>query len=113
MADIFHGEAFKQTGAPASAAAGTFGPFSLSGGTYELALSCTGTPACSLQKLMPDGATFVSQFGRPNTATPGTYIASLITADKLTFDNLAPGIYQVVIATSTLNFFALTKVPAQ
>jgi hypothetical protein len=100
-------ESFQAT----AAAPGTFGPFALVGGTYELALSCTGTPAASLQKLMPDGATFVAQYGRPNTATPGTFINSLITADKLVFEDLAPGIYQVVIATSTVNSFTLTRVP--
>lgn len=94
-----------------NAAPGTFGPYTLQGGSYEFALSCTGTPAASLQKLMPNGSAFVAQYGRPNTATPGTYINSLITADKLTFDDLAPGQYQVVIATSTANYFTLTKVP--
>jgi hypothetical protein len=92
-------------------AAGTFGPWFLEGGTYELALSCTGTPACALSKLMPDGTTYVDQYGRPNTATPGTYIKSLITADKLVFPDLAPGQYKVVISTSTANYLSLTRVP--
>lgn len=104
-----NGESFQA----ADAAAGTFGPWSLLGGSYELALSCTGTPACALEKLMPDGATWTAQFGRPNTATPNTYIASLVTEDKLTFDNLAPGKYRVVISTSTANFFTLTRVPLE
>ena len=102
-----HGESFKA----ANAAAGTFGPYALEGGTYELALSCTGTPACALQKLMPDGVTYVDQYGRPNTATPGTYIKSLVTADKIVFPDLAPGTYQIVISTSTANYFNLTRVP--
>lgn len=94
----------------ANAAAGTFGPYALTGGTYELALDCTGTPACALQKKMPNG-TFVDQYGRPNTATPGTYIKSLVTVDKIVFPDLAPGTYQVVISTSTANYFTLTRVP--
>lgn len=93
-----------------NAAPGTFGPYSLEGGTYEFALDCTGTPAAAVQKQMPNG-TWVAQFGRPNTATPTTFIASLVTVDKLVFQNLAPGQYRVVIATSTANFFALTRVP--
>lgn len=96
-------------------APGTFGPFNLLGGTYQLALSCTGTPACALQQRMPDAAAavYVALYGRPNTATPSTYINSLVTEDVITFPDLPPGEYQVVLSTSTANYFTLTRVPLE
>ena len=103
-------ESYRQS----NVAAGTYGPFTLDGGSYQLALECTGTPAIALQQCMPNGSTFVALFGRPNTATPTTWIASGIASGVIiTFDALPPGTYQVVISTSTANFFALTRIPLE
>lgn len=106
---LLHDESFQSK----NVAAGTYGPYALAGGYYEFALSCTGTPAAQVEKLMPDATTWTKVFGRQNVADQSAYLDVLVTEDKLVYENLAPGSYRVVIATSTANYFALTRVPQQ
>ena len=67
-------------------AAGTFGPVSLLGGYYSVAVSTlTGTtPSAQLQKLMADGST--------------ANVGSAITAAGYTTLQLSPGLYQLLIS---------------
>ena len=72
-----------------AAAAGTFGPFSLSGGMYQVAANGTwGGGSAILNQLGPDGYTYLS-------------VSASITADGGQTLFLPPGIYEVVTVTAT------------
>lgn len=86
------------------------GPLVLQGGTYEVEIDCTGTPALAVQKLGPDGATFTARFITPDAAQ-GTPAASLIASGASGKLVVPPGLYRVVVATSTANFVSLTRIP--
>lgn len=86
------------------------GPFPLQGGTYQLVLHCTGTPAMALQQLGADGVTWVAMYLVPDSA-PGTPINSVITSDTFHKVVAPPGQYRIVITTSTANYVSLTHIP--
>lgn len=90
------GESFKAS----NVVAGTYGPYFLNGGKYQFTLNCTGTPSAVVNKLGPDGATYLP------------VAAALVLPGIATYD-LPPGTYQVVITTSTANYFDLTRVPEE
>lgn len=83
------------------------------GGRYALDIVCTGTPSLELKKLGPDGSTYLSIVAPFNNA--GTeadlVIGKLILSGQTKNLDLAPGVYEVVIGTSTANYVALTRVP--
>lgn len=102
-------ESFKVT----NSGAGTYGPYPLDGGQYQLAAHATwGGGNLALQQLLPDGVTFLPLFGQPNSAAPNTWVAS-ITADGILTFNLPPGTYQLVVTTATALYAALTRVPLE
>lgn len=90
------GESYKQS----NVGPGTYGPIFLTGGKYQFTLNCTGTPSAVLNKLGPDGVTYLPVG------------AALVLAGIATYD-LPPGQYQVVISTSTANYFEVTRVPEE
>lgn len=94
-------------------AAGTYGPYPVTGGKYRFSIVCTGTPSATVEQLMPDGSTYVALFGRPNTATPGTFIGALVTSGSFIDVDIPPGTVEVVIATSTANYFSLSRLPLE
>lgn len=104
------GEAYQQK----NVAAGTYGPILIEGGTYQLAAKATwGGGNLALQQLLPDGTTYLALFGQPSSATPNTWVASLTADGVLTFSNLPPGTYQIVITTATASYVSLTRVPQE
>ena len=103
-------ESYRQS----NVAAATFGPIILEGGCYQLSAKATwGGGNVILQQLMPDSATYVTLFGQPSSATPNTWVALLAADGVLTFPFLPPGTYQIVYATGTAGYFALTRVPLE
>lgn len=83
------------------------------GGRYALDLICTGTPALEIQKLGPDGSTYLSivyYFNNAGTEADLVIGKLLLSGQSKSLD-LAPGIYRIVIATSTANYVQLTRVP--
>ena len=90
-------ESFKIVNQPA----GTYGPYFIQGGKYQLAITVTGTPSINLQQLGPDGATWLN------------VNASALVANGVTNYDLPPGQYQIVIGTSTANYVTLTRVPEE
>lgn len=72
-----------------AAAAGIFGPFSLSGGMYQVTANGTwGGGSAILQQQGPDGVSWLS-------------VSTSITADGGQTLFLPPGIYRVVTVTAT------------
>ena len=104
-------ESYKQS----NVAAATFGPILLDGGCYQLAAKATwGGGNLILQQLLPDGVTYLTLWGKPQTsATPNTAVGSLTADGALIFENLPPGSYQLVYATGTALYAALTRVPLE
>ncbi len=96
-------------------AAGTFGPYSLDGGVYQLSAHATwGGGNLILQQILPDGATALTLFGEPQTgATPATWVGSLLADGAVIFKYLPPGSYQLVSTTATAMYAALTRVPLE
>jgi hypothetical protein len=90
---------------------GTSG-FLLQGGSYMVELLCTGTPAMTLKKLGPDGSTFEAVALIADTAAfttaPTTPVAAAGIYRAL---NVPPGLYEIVITTSTANYVQLTRIP--
>lgn len=85
-----------------NAAAGTSATFELRGGKYMVAFNGTGTGTVDVQRLGPDGVTFIACGVTQITATTGAQ----------TLD-LPPGQYRVVIATFTANYVAIERVPGE
>ena len=84
-----------------NAAPGTY-KFTLLGGRYAATYSGTGTPGTvDLNILAPDGVTYIKAAMTTIAATTGFQTGL----------DLPPGSYEVVIATLTANYFALTRVP--
>lgn len=84
-----------------NAAAGT-AKFSLRGGRYAVVYSGTGTGTVDLKMLGPDGTTYIACGLTQITATTGYQVVEL-----------APGAYEVVIATFTANYVGITRIPAE
>lgn len=67
----------------------TQGPFTLRGGNYGITVHATfGGGSVTLQRLAPDGSTFVT-------------VVTAFTADGFASANLPSGTYQIAIATAT------------
>lgn len=79
-------------------AAGTY-KFNLRGGSYWVEFLGTGNGTVDLKKLAPDGSTYSARITQI-TATVGQQTISL-----------PPGLYEVVIATFTANYFEVTRIP--
>lgn len=86
------------------------GPLTLQGGTYQIVLHCTGTPALAFQQLSADGQTWVPMYVVPDAA-PATPINSVVTSDAFNKVTCPPGQYRFVIGTSTANYLGLTRIP--
>lgn len=82
--------------------AGTY-KFSLDGGIYALSYVGAGTGTVDVGILLPDGVTYKLGVFTQITATTGFQSGVY----------LPPGQYEVVIATFTANYFAVTRVPAE
>ena len=77
--------------------------FALRGGKYGVAAIATWTAgSAKLQKLGPDGSTFLS-------VSAGTDF----TANGYATVDLPPGTYQLTIATATAVYFALDRIPGE
>lgn len=74
-------------------------PFSLLGGRYLVAATATGSGTMGLQRLGPDGTTYVAAH------TAFAAVAGYIVLD------LAPGTYKFVIATFTAVCAEVTAIP--
>lgn len=82
-------------------AAGTYS-FTLLGGIYVLSYKGTGTGTVDLKLIGPDNVTAIEAPGFTQiTATTGATGALYLPA----------GTYELVIATFTANFFAISRVP--
>lgn len=82
-------------------AAGTYGPYSVTGGYYQRAAHSTwGGGSLSLKQLLPDNSTYL---------TLGTDLS----ADGVDYFYLPEGQYEIVITTATHTYFALTRVPLE
>lgn len=80
---------------------GTYGPWALQGGTYEVSAHATfGGGNIAIQTLLPDNATWVP-------------IGTSITADGVQNITVAPGQYRAVQTTSTAASLAITRVPLE
>lgn len=85
-----------------SNAAATGNPVTISnGGNYSLAVVATGSGNVTLQRLGPDGVTYIT------AATPVT--ATGITAVL----GLAPGQYRAAVTTLTAVYAELTRIPTE
>jgi len=82
-------------------AAGNYGPFELKGGVYNLDYCCTGSGTILLDKLGPDGVTYITT---SVTVTNGLANTSNVVT-------LSPGQYRVTIATGTANYASITRSP--
>jgi len=100
-------ESFRQS----NAAAGTFGPFTITGGRYQLSAEAT-FGSLAVQQLMPNG-TAVTLFGQPSSATPNTWVNALAANGVLTFLDLPPGQYQIVATAGSAYYTAFTRVPLE
>lgn len=90
---------------------GTSG-FLLDGGDYMVELLCTGTPAMTLRKLGPDNSTFEAVALIADTAAFTTAPTTpVVAAGIYRALKLPPGLYEIVIATSTANYVQLTRTP--
>jgi len=88
-------EAFNKS----NVAAGTYSPFVVSGGYYQFFAKATwGGGNMQLNQLAPDGVTWVAN-------------GAAITADGFQYVYLPPGQVQVVVTTSTANYFSLCRIP--
>lgn len=90
------GECYRKS----NVAAGTYGPFTLMGGKYQIAVVATGTISVKLNILGPDGLTYLLAITE-------------ITANGFANYDLPPGTYQIVIATSTANYVTVTRIPLE
>lgn len=83
------------------------------GGAYAYdAIATWGGGNAELQKLGPDGSTYVNIFDTFNNAgTEADLEVGKFTANGSKVLHLSPGIYQVVITTATGASIALTRVP--
>lgn len=77
------------------------GPFTIQGGTYTFAIIATGSGTVTLQRLGPDGVTYIN--AATALSTSGAVSAALA---------LPPGLYQIAIATFTNVFADLSRVPS-
>lgn len=81
-------------------AAGTY-PVAVIGGLYTIAVIATGFGSIDVQRFGPDGSSLLSVLGAPFTANGGQTVY------------LAPGLYDIVIATSTANYVEITRIPVE
>jgi len=86
------------------------GPIVLDGGTYQIGIHCTGTPALTFKQLGPDGSTFEAVYMQPDSA-PGTPILTIASSGLFAKVTIPPGAYHIVVGTSTANYVALTRIP--
>lgn len=86
------------------------GPLPLDGGTYQLVIICTGTPAIHFEELGPDNATWLDVPLVPDL-TPGTPLTPGVASGVFWKVTIPPGAYRIVVATSTANYVALTRIP--
>lgn len=84
--------------------------FLLQGGTYQVSIVCTGTPALEVDQLGPDSATWIELYLQPDSA-PGTPTQTLVTSGIAAKFTVPPGKYRVKVATSTANYVRLTRIP--
>ncbi len=77
----------------------------LKGGRYMLGLSATGLGTVSLQRVLGDGATFATIPDINGTAL-------LFSTQSWRVADLAPGTYQIVIASATAVKLIATSVPS-
>lgn len=71
----------------------------LFGGRYQWSFDGTGSGTVDLKQLQADGSTYVP------------VITQISATGKNGTVDLPPGVYQVVIASFTANYFTLTRVP--
>jgi hypothetical protein len=83
-------------------AAGTYGPFPLTGGIYAWNTKSTGSGSLDLKMLCVDGSTYVP-VATQVTATTG-FQSGLY---------LPPGQYEIVIASFSANYVSVTRVPTE
>lgn len=97
-------ESFKVT----NGAAATHGPFFVQGGLYLLSAEATwGGGSLTLQQKLPNGAAFSTHILTPASVTP----AATLTANGVGLVYLAPGEVQLVFATGSALYAALTRIP--
>lgn len=93
-----YGDGFVVITAPSA----TYGPYSLLGGQYFFTTTAAGT-SVALNYLQPDGSTYTA-VGTSTTFTTSAGNASVY---------LPPGVYQVVVVTSSAIAFSLTRIPTR
>jgi hypothetical protein len=81
---------------------GTYGPFYLNGGVYAWTTKSTGSGTIDLKIQAFDGSTYIA-VATQVTATTGFQTSMY----------LPPGQYEIVIATFTANYIAVTRVPLE
>lgn len=83
----------------------------LMGGVYFLDFLCTGSPTLALKILGPDGSTYTEVFPTANNVGFAGTPATITAAGTYKYVFLPPGVYEIVIGTSTANYVSLTRVP--
>lgn len=83
----------------------------LMGGHYLLNLICTGTPSLKLEMLGPDNSTYTEILPVANATGFAGTPATITAAGIYRYFFLPPGVYEIIIATSTANYVSLTRCP--
>jgi hypothetical protein len=100
------GESFKYQ----DVAAGTYGPFTVQGGLYQLDVIATfGGGDLYLEQLGPDQTTWLAKYVAPTSAP--TSPVNTITASGSYQASLPPGQYRLVFTTGSAGYFTLCRVP--
>lgn len=100
-----------------SATATNSGAFLLTGGNYHAAVIQTGSGTVELQRLGPDGTTWLPIMGQFNNAGAEADLKLLLwtaaaqNAAKRAY--LGPGSYRWAVATSTNIFAEIVRIPAE
>lgn len=101
-----HNDQFSLT----NVAAGTYS-FPLLGGYYQLAAHATwSSGSLILNEVLPDGSSVFQLFGQASVAAPATNVNKL-SADGVLYFYLPPGEYQLVFATGSALYAAITRIP--
>jgi len=86
-------------------------PFTVMGGRYNIAVIGSTFGTVKIQKLGPDGTTYLDLFGEFNNAgTEADLVIGTFAANGVKTFDLAPGAYQATIASATAVYVEIARV---